>query len=39
MGQISGALIGITSVLTAVFVPMAFLVVQLGLFIASSQSL
>jgi multidrug efflux pump len=29
MGQISGALIGITSVLTAVFVPMAFFGVQL----------
>lgn len=33
MQQISGALVGITSVLTAVFVPMAFLVVQQALFI------
>jgi multidrug efflux pump subunit AcrB len=39
MQEISGALIGITMVLTAVFIPMSFLLVQLGLSIVSFQSL
>ena len=37
MKQISGALIGITSVLSAVFVPMAFFGGTTGLFIVSSR--
>lgn len=38
MGQIQGALVGIAMVLSAVFIPMAFLVAQPGPFIASSLS-
>lgn len=39
MGQIQGALVGIGLVLSAVFVPMAFLKVQPVLFTSSSRSL
>lgn len=38
MGQIQGALVGIAMVLSAVFIPMAFLAAPRARFIASSRS-